>query len=174
MRSIQVPYALFLVALVVGGCTEQEAPTAYDPVPLAPDFAVAGQSDCYTVLFKVRLSPTGVRRQAGTATGDLEGAVSVQFDDPPFDFAGITVRNTGSADFAITGGIVPAPFAFSTSFHNMNHLIDRPGSPATLFENIGRHRATSGVAMANLTYRGTFSAVPLPQTDHDYRGVICM
>jgi hypothetical protein len=132
----------------------------------------AGASGCYTVKFNVAVSPVGPGVHEGAITGDLVGTVRVQFDLSSVEFAGVTVSNVGIAHWVITGGIIPA-ITFDTAFENRNLLIDRPGSPATLFENIGRHRALEGVAKASLTYHGTFNIVPTGVTDHDYMGVIC-
>jgi hypothetical protein len=47
-----------------------------------------------------------------------------------------------------------------------------PDSPATMFENIGRHRALSGVSQANLSYIGAFTAVPDHGVTRHRHGVI--
>jgi hypothetical protein len=134
--------------------------------------AKAGASGCQTVKFNVAVSPVGPAALEGPVTGDLVGVVHIEFDLATNKFAGATLSNSGTAHWTITGGSI-AGVTFDTAFENRNLLVDRPGSPDTLFENIGRHRATAGVAKANLTYRGTFTLVPAPVTDHDYSGVIC-
>ena len=86
-------------------------------------------------------------------------------------FAGVTMKNGGIAHWDITGGVL-GPLTFDTEIENKNLLTNRPGSPGTLFENIGKHRAISGVKKANLHYIGTFDALT-GMTDHDFQGVIC-
>jgi len=119
------------------------------------------------------LVPTGPASLEGLVTGELEGTVSLEFDFGSVKFAGVTVANSGTAHWSITGGMIPAPVTFDTEFDNRNVALDRPGSPATLFENTGKHRAVGGVERANLTYKGTFTTLPSPRGDHDYQGVIC-
>jgi hypothetical protein len=152
-------------------------PTGITPAvvsPSSPDAAVqAGASGCYTVKFNVAASPLAPGVWEGVLTGDVQGTVHVQFDLTSVEFAGVTVSNSGTAHWVITGGTVP-PITFDTTFDNRNLRVDRPGSPATLTENIGTHRASGGVAKANLTYHGTFTTVPTRVTDHDYLGVICL
>ena len=134
----------------------------------------ARASDCYTPKFTVTLVPINDFTFDGAVSGDLEGEVLVQFDPNSVGFAGKTISNAGIAHWDITGGVVPGLGAFQTTFNNRNILVDRPGSPPTRIENTGGHRALDGVAKANLTYRGAFSAVPTPQAHHDYNGVICL
>jgi hypothetical protein len=138
---------------------------------LRPNLA-ARSSGCYTPKFHVMLTP-GSATFEGLVTGDLEGTVSLEFDFGSAKFSGVTVANSGTAHWTITGGMIPGPVAFDTEFENRNIDIDRPGSPSTLFENTGEHRARGGVERANLTYKGTFTTVPSLQADHDYHGVIC-
>jgi hypothetical protein len=85
----------------------------------------------------------------------------------------VTIANSGTTNWSIDGGIVPGLGTFVTEFDNRNINIDRPGSPATLFENKGAHRALQGVEKANLSYKGTFSLLPSPEGNLDYEGVIC-
>ena len=75
----------------------------------------------------------------------------------------------------ITGGVL-GPLTFETTFDNRNIATDRPGSPADVFENTGKHRALSGVSKANLTYNGPAIFDPASFSfvlDHHYNGVIC-
>jgi len=127
---------------------------------------------CYDVSFTVTGTPTGTFTFEGTLTGDLEGTATIVFDPGSISFAGVTVANAGVASWAVTGGTVPGLTAFGTAFDNRNLLSDRPGSPATVFENIGKHRAVSGVTRANLAYTGVFTVADL-QFVHEYHGVIC-
>jgi hypothetical protein len=134
--------------------------------------ATSQGAGCYAVAFNVAPAPVQPGIQEGAVTGDLEGTVRVVFDLSTVEFHGVTISNAGTAHWTITGGDVAGLTTFDTEFENKNLAIDRPGSPATLFENIGRHRGTGGVEMANLTYHGTFDSVTR-RGDHDYRGVIC-
>jgi hypothetical protein len=134
----------------------------------------AQASSCYTPKFSVTLVPITFFTFKGVLSGDLEGEVLVQFDPNSVGFAGKTISNAGTAHWDITGGVIPGLGAFQTTFDNRNIAVDRPGSPSTRFENTGKHRALDGVAKANLTYKGAFSAVPTPEVHHDYRGVICL
>ncbi len=134
-------------------------------------------SGCYTVKFTVigeSFTPGGVPLEPFAVTGDLVGTTESVPDVPgSLKFAGVTVRFAGVSYWHITGGVVPGLGQFTTSFDNLNHVTDRPGSPATLFENQGKHRALEGVQKANLTYKGTFNLVPSPYLRHDFQGVIC-
>jgi hypothetical protein len=165
--------APLFTALLLAACADATAPRS-PRAPVAPQRAVAGHSGCYTVAFNVTATLMGPLGATGVVTGDLEGTQTIEFDGSSVGFAGKTVSISGTATWTITGGVVPAPLSFTTTFDNRNLLVDRPGSPATLFENIGTHRALAGVAMANLNYQGTFTLVPAPVADHDYRGVLCL
>ena len=139
----------------------------------APTF-LADRSACTVVNFTVHLTPTAEPfHLVGQVNGDLEGTVSFAFDPGSIAFHGATVHNSGTAHWTITGGTVSGLGSFDTAFDNLNHLTDRPGSPATLFENTGTHRAISGVSMANLTYKGTFDGGSTLSGTHEYHGVIC-
>jgi hypothetical protein len=139
--------------------------------------ASGGNSGCYAVKFSVvgdSFGPGGEPIAPFVVSGDLVGTIESVFDLPDsLKFAGVTVKNAGVSYWHITGGVVPNLGEFTTSFDNLNHVIDRPGSPATLFENQGRHRALEGVQKANLTYKGTFNLVPSPFLSHHFKGVIC-
>lgn len=172
---------LFTLVVCVAACAGDAGqlpakPTGITPAALSPnslhDAVQAGASGCYTVKFNVAASPIAPGILEGVVTGDLQGTVQMQFDLGSVEFAGVTQSNSGTAHWVITAGDIPG-ITFDTTFENRNLVIDRPGSPATLFENHGRHRAIGGVAVANLTYHGTFTLVPTAITDHDYLGVIC-
>jgi hypothetical protein len=176
-------YHLFIVILAfTAACGRDSNLMPAEPTAiLTPDVfgqssstvaAKARSSGCHTVKFNVAVSPVGPAAFEGPVTGDLVGVVHIEFDLATNKFAGATLSNSGTAHWTITGGSIPA-ITFDTAFENRNLLVDRPGSPDTLFENIGRHRATAGVAKANLTYHGTFTTVPTPVAHHDYLGVIC-
>jgi hypothetical protein len=136
--------------------------------------ASGGNSGCYAVKFNVAAQPIPeTSRTSGVVTGDLVGTVEMEFDPNSNMWAGTTVANAGVGRWEITGGIIPGLGTFQTTFKNKNHLIDRPGSPAWVYENTGKDRASEGVAKANLTYKGTFIGIPPGFIDHDYKGVIC-
>jgi xanthine/uracil permease len=125
------------------------------------------------VTFHATLPESGTAIYEGVLSGDLIGSVSIVFDLPGSPkFAGATVSNAGTATWTVTGGVLPAPLTFATTFDNKNFFLDTPVSPATIFENIGKHRATSGVTKANLQYKGVFDATT-GIIDHEYWGVIC-
>jgi hypothetical protein len=178
------PIRWLLCTLVVctSACNNTGDPLPTQPTGITPPAALsptstpsalqAGNSGCYTVKFNVALSPLGPDTFEGPMTGDLEGTLRFEFDNDSVAFAGITVAVSGIAHWVITGGVLPG-LTFDTAFDNRNLLIDRPGSPDTLFENSGQHRAIGGVVKANLTYRGIFTLVPTAVADHDYHGVIC-
>jgi hypothetical protein len=124
----------------------------------------------------VHLEPTSISPFSydGDVSGDLEGSTTFAFDPGSLAFHGATLHNSGTADWTITNGLGSAPLSFKTAFDNMNHFVDRPGSPETLIENIGRHRALSGISQANLEYIGSFNvALPVPAAELDFHGVIC-
>ena len=166
-----------LLILAAVGCTD-----GVEPLPVEVSLetaeqhqsALAKSSDCESVHFRIVGTPTGPINFSGEIFGDLEGTVDIIFDAASFTFAGVTFKNSGTAQWEITGGIIPGLGSFETTFSNLNILHDRPGSPETLFENKGKHRAEAGVQKAELTYKGEFTLVPSPELDHDYRGVICL
>jgi hypothetical protein len=141
--------------------------------------ASAGQSVCHAVKFELAIYwPTfdeGIQRIPCDVTGDLEGTVELVFFGPPTLFGKVSRATDADtrAYWEITGGVLGAR-EFQTTFRNQDFVVDRPGSPGTLFENIGTHKAFSGVRKANLTYKGTFDLLrPEQPGTHDYHGVIC-
>jgi hypothetical protein len=166
---------LLLASLAsVTACTQGASPPPLQPTDaLAPDLSVQA-SGCATPKFTVVLVPTSGLSFNGVLSGDLEGTVTLLFDPGSFKFAGVTFANSGTAHWEISGGVLPGLGAFDTEFNNRNLLVDRPGSPATLFENIGTHRAAGGVDKANLTYKGTFTVMPTQEAIHEYQGVVCL
>ncbi len=161
MKKLIIPLVSLGFAVGCGG----DLPTDTDG--LSPDFGVAGNSGCATVKFNIGgvVFPDPI-----PITGDLEGTFAPTFMGDQ-KFSGVTTANGGTAVWDITGGVL-GPLTFETTFDNRNIDTDRPGSPSTFFENIGRHRALDGVQKANLTYLGTFSFITF-EIDHDYQGVIC-
>ena len=169
MKAFTINIGLLGLVLFLA-CSDPTSPTA--PRAAATDLSV-GSSGCYAPEFNVAFVPTGDFSFEGVVGGDLEGTVTLEFDPGSIAFAGVAVSNSGTAHWVISGGTIPALGVFDTEFDNRNLLTDRPGSPATLFENIGRHREAGGVRKANLEYNGTFTLVPSPQGFQEYRGVIC-
>lgn len=162
-----------LLGLALLGCSDRS-------LPHEPSFSAANRSSspveapgCYSVYFHQRATPIAPFTFQSVISGDIVGTQVTTFDPGSLDFHGATLHNEGTAHWAITGGIVPGLGSFDTEFDNMNFFVDRPGSPASVIENIGRHRATGGVRKANFEYDGEFSALPEPVANHDFRGVIC-
>jgi len=136
--------------------------------------ASAGQSDCHAVKFNVSGDPGGSGFVVlGEVSGDLAGTVTMTFDPDSVKFAGVTIKVGGVAQWDVTDGVVPGLVEFETSFDNKNLATDRPGSPAWVFENIGTHRALTGVQKANLHYSGISDFAEPRAFSHDYQGVIC-
>lgn len=171
-------------ALGVAACSGGADRSPVGPTPLGAAEAPAGSEavtsfssgpGCRTVEYDTAGSPTGTPGVfAGVVTGDLEGTFTQVFDVTSITLAGVTVHNSGTFYWEITGGVFPDLESFTTHFDNANILLDRPGSPGTLFENKGKHRALSGVSKANLTYKGTSDTVPSPPViNWHYQGVIC-
>lgn len=153
-------------------CADGAGPLEPDGTELLTPSFTAGASVCYTVRFNLVAVPAGGFFQ-GQITGDLEGTATIVFDPDSFSFTGVTTHSGGNAQWAITGGVVPGVTGFETTFENLAHSVDRPGSPPTVSEVSGKHRALSGVQRANLAYNGEFNVIPFPHADLDYHGVIC-
>ncbi len=131
---------------------------------------------CYSVQF-LASAPGGPADLTFALSGDLVGTYRTEFDPATIEYAGPmppfsggTMSIEGAGDWVITGGSVPGLSTFQTTFTNRNLLSAVAGSPSGAFENIGTHRATSGVSKANLSYKGT--ARP-SGVEHRYWGVIC-
>jgi hypothetical protein len=161
--------ASLLGCLLLPACADPTAPRG----PQSPDLVVAGRSGCYVVEFNVAVAidPAAIFVAHGVVTGDLQGTATFVFDPASLHFAGKTLKNAGTATWDVTGGVT-GPLAFTTTFDNLNIITDRPGSPAVITEQVGTHHAVSGVEVANLHYKGSFSDVTVSGS-HDYRGVIC-
>ena len=165
-------YRLAVVAVTAAliiGCSENQT----DPTKLLePD--LNGASRCYAVKFNVQGAPAGVPWIVEhQITGDIEGSATTVFDLESLRFTGHTVSNTGTWYFTVTGGIIPGLTEFQARHSQRNQLIDNPATPGTVFENHGTLRALSGVEIANLTYHGTYWAVPYEHGEWDVQGVIC-
>ena len=142
-----------------------------EPAHLTGSFSAV--SSCNAVAFHVAAVPTSPGTFTGPITGDLEGTASFQFGGDP-KVTGKTLAATGIASWTITGGVVPVPLTFTTEFDNRNLNSDHPGSPATVIETLGKHRALSGVNSANLEFRGVVTVAPAVVVNLDFRGVICL
>ena len=184
-RIIHSPSFLLFIPLVMclAGCADQaaQAPTAPTAVLSSVPAASAGvqsssaaaktSAGCYAVKFQMIAEDPDV--SDFHLSGDLVGTSEPTFDSD-MKFAGVTIANHGTAVWTITGGVIPGLTTFQTTFDNRNILSDRPGSPGDVFENIGTHRAISGVAKANLTYHGSLIyQPPVTLLSHQYQGVIC-
>ena len=169
---MKFPKTLFQVVLIAiaSACDRATGPSG-DP-PVAPPFANVA-SGCYTVSFGWNGTPSGATTFTGSLTGDLQGTLTTDLDFSTIRITGSTMSVSGTGYWEITGGVVQSPLSFETTIANRNQLADRPGSPGTMFENIGTHSSTTGISKAYLAYTGTFTAIPSPETNHDYRGVIC-
>ena len=185
-RLVRPPLFLLCLPLVIClvGCADQatQAPTAPTAVLSSVPAASAGvqsssaaaktSAGCYAVKFHVIAEDPDVSDLH--LSGDLVGTFEATFDDSDMKFAGVTIANHGTAVWTITGGVIPGLTTFQTTFDNRNIMSDRPGSDGDVFENIGTHRAISGVAKANLTYHGSLIyKPPVILLDHLYSGVIC-
>ena len=131
---------------------------------------------CYSVQF-VASSPWGPGNLTFSLTGDLVGTYRTEFDPstikysgPMPPFSGGTYVLDGMGAWVITGGVVPGLSTFRTTFTNRNLVSAVAGSTPDVFENIGSHRADTGVSKANLTYKGTASMAGAVHRD---QGVIC-
>jgi hypothetical protein len=131
-------------------------------------------SGCYSVRANWRGETiTGPTTITGPLSGDLIGTFTSDFDFSTIRITGSTMSLSGTGYWNITGGVLPAPVNFVTAIDNRNQLSDRPGSDATVFENVGRHRALSGVSVANLTYRGGTPPGGNFLVSLDLHGVVC-
>jgi hypothetical protein len=185
VRRTRLPILLLSVLPFFASCAGDDQPGA--PVisgPTAPS-AVTGpggvstaqdSEKCYSVQF-VASAPWGPGDLTFALDGDLIGTFRTEFDPStikysgpmPF-FSGGTMAIEGAGHWVVTGGIVPGLSAFRTSLTNRNLLSAVAGATPDVFENIGSHRAVTGVGKANLTYKGTAS---MAGVEHRYHGVIC-
>ncbi len=148
------------------------------PTGPAPDQSATASasvaSGCYTVRANWQGETiTGPTTVTGPLTGDLIGTFTSDFDFSTINLTGKTMSISGTGSWEITGGVLPSPGNFVTAVENRNQLSDRPESDATVIENLGRHRALSGVSVANLTYRGVTVVDPDFLVSLDFHGVVC-
>lgn len=162
------PILPLLVAGLVVSCTE-DAPTALEQ--LAPGFAVAGSSGCYTVSGEIAesgLAPSF----SGTISGDIEGDVSTQVDPASAHSAGRVIFASAEQTWQVSGGNVPEligrtlRLALETQVVFAQPPVGRVNTRATVIE---------GAQAGNLTYHGTLDASPPPPTavNLEYHGVVC-
>jgi len=173
--------SLILLAAVTSACSGQARPTPAAPSGVPWPAAAQTSAGCYSVQFQAVRVAMSAGTSAFDLSGDLEGTLRVTFDlgsikysGPPPVYAGGTMALEGVGVWTIDGGTVPGLTTFQTTLRNRNFISDRPGSPAYIAENLGTHRAASGVVLANLSYKGTSdSSVVPPSVVHAYWGVIC-
>jgi hypothetical protein len=160
-----------LAGIAIPGCEVATEPEVH---LLASQFVPNLASGCYAVDFVWTASPTSDVRFSGPLTGDLEGTMASDFDPNSLKFAGSTLATSFFNYWTVTGGVLPEPVSFVTASRAINHLGDRPGSPAEVVEAADRHHATSGVQRANLTasIKVDFS-VPPGHLVANFHGVIC-
>jgi hypothetical protein len=166
---------LAILILMMTGCSDTPAPTQVteDGIQIVElkNNTASQNSGCINVVFTVIHTNTSPFTAIGEVTGDLEGTVNLKAE-LPIAFNGKTISWSGFAEWSITGGKIPGLNNFVTTINNRNLAVDRPGSPAHIFENIGEMRAISGVKKANLRYQGTFDA-QIQTAVWEFRGVIC-
>jgi hypothetical protein len=166
--SIALSSALVLAAMFA--CDRPTGPT----VDLSARADASVVSGCYSVRANWRgETVTGPTTITGPLSGDLIGTFTSDFDFSTIRITGSTMSLSGNGYWNITGGVLPAPVSFVTAIDNRNQLSDRPGSDATVFENMGRHRALSGVSVANLTYHGGTVTDGTFLVSLDFHGVVC-
>lgn len=182
LRVLVVPLSALTFLASCGGndpslSTALAGPTAPTAVTGGTGVSTtAGAEKCYSVQF-LATAPWGPTDLTFTLSGDLVGTYSTAFDPStikysgpmPF-FSGGTMSIEGEGTWQITGGNVPGLSNFQTTFTNRNLLSAVAGSPPDVVENIGSHRATTGVSKANLAYKGAASQASV---EHRYHGVIC-
>ena len=159
------------VSLACAACGDN-SPTG----PMGPQLSVHDATGCYAVEFNVEITSPDGSSFTSALSGDLEGTVEVVGTGVTWPPTGATNTSTQEYTFHITGGAVPELIGvtFSTSVENRNILYFLLPSGQQFVRNVGQHRATAGVATANLTYAGQTS-LALPQvTSLDHRGVICL
>jgi hypothetical protein len=170
IRSRRVSPILLLL-LATWGCDRVTEPAAG---PLSERVNANEVSGCYAVHADWTASPSGPTTFSGALSGDLVGTMTSDFDPSSLKFAGSTLAVSFTNYWTITAGVLPAPVSFVTSSDGLNHVVDRPGSPATYFESTGRHRAISGVQQANLTASNKVDfSLAIPVLVGAISGVIC-
>lgn len=163
MKKSLLPLMFVGLAVGCGG----DVPTDADG--LTPDFAVAGNSGCYTV--RGTISETGFFPNfAGVIDGDLVGTSStlLSFD---VGLAGAVIFNPGERTLEITGGIIPE--LVGKTVHETFEGMTIANAPPLLSIN-ERTRIDDGARKGNITTHGTLNWNVFPwEVVVEYRGVIC-
>jgi hypothetical protein len=163
VKKLLIP--LLLVSLAFG--CDSDLPTAADAP--SPEFAVAGNSGCYTV--QGTISETGVFPNfSGTIDGDLVGT-STSLLSLDVKVAGRVFLNPGERTLVISGGIIPE--LVGETVHVTFQGLSIVNAPPLVTIN-ERSRVDEGAAKGNLTAHGTLDWNVFPwEVDVDYNGVIC-
>ena len=182
---------LLSALLPLAGCSGNDQPASSAlSVPTAPT-AVTGATGvsttadsekCHSVQFLASFEGFDDLDTINFAlSGDLVGHLTARVDfEETYKYSGPkrfyrgTESWNGTGEWAITGGSVPG-LSFQTAMTNRNLISAVAGAPAETWENIGSHRALSGVDKANLSYKGTAWGDPATDyhVEHRYHGVIC-
>lgn len=180
---------LVAVTVSLAGCAQNgsPSPTALTG-PTAPSAtaasataapATAASATCQPVRFEATLVNSVGLDNTFALSGDLVGTLTttadpstIKYSGPMPYFSGGTMSIHMTCAWTVTGGIVPGLTSFETELDNRNIFIDNSQSPPNLVENIGTHRATGGVARANLNYKGQGNIIEWT-IKHQYWGVIC-
>jgi hypothetical protein len=158
---------LALLPLVFAACTDRE------PVAPDPDFAVAGNSGCYTVKYEVHMS--GIPPSySGTVSGDIEGVVDASIDLATFVQHGRSVHFDGYVTYTVTGGIIPE--LVGRVVQTMAPIVQtQPPDHDPLVQRVNfTERALAGVAKWNVTGHGTNdNHEPSIKLDFVHQGIVC-
>jgi hypothetical protein len=164
------PFALLPLLLVA--CTDQQ-PTAPD-IGVAPAFAVAGNSGCYTVTINQQQSVTSPSSSVGFATGDVEATTSTVLDEGTFTAHGVAYGQEGLDTWNVTGGIIEEFIGEEITISHRSLLLWPPDNEPFVARLNGTARAADGLSKANATFHGTFDARVWPFQIHTvWNGVIC-
>jgi hypothetical protein len=162
-RVSALSLAFFLVACA------SESPVAPEGEELSPNFAMSGQSGCYTVsgtILETGLFPDF----GGVVSGDLEGTSSTTIGID--GISGKVISNPGVRTIEVTGGTVPELIGttLEQSFYGLS--INTGAGPIRINE---RTTVESGAARGTLTTHGWLNVNVFPwEVDVTYRGVICL
>lgn len=161
MKKAFIPFLFAGLAVGCSGDTPTDVP--------APDFAVAGNSGCYTV--RGTIFETGVFPNfSGTIDGDIVGT-STSTLGLDVTFHGAVITNPGERTIEVTGGIIPELVGETVhvTFQGLSILNAPP--LVTINE---RSRVDEGAAEGNMTAHGTLDWNVFPwEVDVAYNGVIC-
>jgi len=129
-----------------------------------PNFAVAGNSGCYTV--SGAIDQTG---GSGTISGDIEGSIAVVAG--PADIAGVVVHRPVEQTWQITGGTVEALIGNTLVFDvDFRGIMEK--WPLIRINNTAL--VIAGAEKGNLTQHGISDMSSGTAIVHlEYHGVIC-